>query len=80
MLGVDVIPLVQKSEEAKALMMTLANESARKQASDGSRLFVILYGGKETDTLSNLRFVRFMKMASSASKNLAEMLPPTTDY
>ena len=57
--------------------MTLADESATKQevASSGSRLFVILYGGKETDTLSNLRFVSFTKMASSASKILPEKLP-----
>ena len=41
----------------------------------GLKLFVYLYGGKEDDTLSNLRYLRYMKMASG--KLIPEKLPPT---
>ena len=43
----------------------------------GLKLFVMLYGGKKSDTLSSLRYVTSMKMASFSSTLKPEKLPPS---
>ena len=43
----------------------------------GIRLFVHLYGGKQTDSLNNFRYMKFMEMTSCGKKVEPERLPPT---
>ena len=45
--------------------------------SAGIRLVVHLYGGKQTDGLKNLRYMKFMEMTSCNKKVVPEKLPPT---
>ena len=43
----------------------------------GRKIFVMLYGGKNSDSLSYLRYLIYMKRASSAANVKCESLPPT---
>ena len=43
----------------------------------GIRLFVHLYGGKQTDSLNNFRYMKFIEMTSCGKKVEHERLPPT---
>ena len=43
----------------------------------GFKIFVLLYGGKDSDSLSSLRYAKYMKMTSIASSIKPEKLPPT---
>ena len=42
-----------------------------------SRIFVLLYGGKDTDNLSSIDYAKYMKMASTTPSITPEKLPPT---
>ena len=42
----------------------------------GLKLFVLLYGGKSSDTLSSLRFTKYLKMTSVSSALKPEKLAP----
>lgn len=44
----------------------------------GVRLFVIVYGGKASDSLNTLRYAKYMEMVSSARNVDPQKLPPTT--
>jgi hypothetical protein len=43
----------------------------------GIKLFVMLYNGKADDTLTELRYNTYMRMAASASRIIPSKLPPT---
>lgn len=52
-------------------------ESTQEQIGKaGVRLFVLLYKGKAFDTLADLRYNLYMKMAASAQKIDPSKLPP----
>ena len=74
-----VVKLAQRSQEAQELMTVLSDENAsRKDIKNADiMLAVLMYGGKNKEALSSLRFSRFMKMAASSSKLLPEKFPPT---
>ena len=56
--------------------MFLKNDSTPEEIGEaGLKLFILLYGGKSTDSLSTLRYSKYIKMASS--KLQPEKLPPT---
>lgn len=44
----------------------------------GCKLFVLMYGGKKHDSLSDLRYVKYMQMVTSSKKVEPHKLPPTT--
>ena len=49
-----------------------------EQIGEAGRLFVIAYGGKQEDSLNNLRYTKFMEMVSSSKASLdPQKLPPT---
>ena len=51
-----------------------------KISSSGEKLIIMLYGGKGTDNLDDLRYITFQKKLSSSTKAiLPEHLPPTSD-
>ena len=43
----------------------------------GLRLFCLLYGGTKTDTLTSLRYARYMTMMAKSNKVVLQWLPPT---
>ena len=53
------------------------NAMKEEIGSAGIRLFVHLYGGKQTDSLNSLRYAKFMEMASCGKTLEPERLPPT---
>ena len=43
----------------------------------GIRMFVLLYCGKDSDSLADLRYLKYMKMALSSRTTKPESLRPT---
>ena len=43
----------------------------------GCKLFILMYGVKKNDSLSNLRYVKYMQMVTSSKKIEPHKLPPT---
>ena len=41
------------------------------------RLFCLLYGGTNTDTLTSLRYARDMAMVAKSNRVVPQLLPPT---
>ena len=50
--------------------------TAKEVRKAGARLFVIVYGGKQEDSLNFLRYVKFMDMVSSSKEIDRQKLPP----
>ena len=72
---------LKKSEELQEISTLMSNPEATAEqvGKAGIRLFVILYGGREDDSLNSLRFTKFMDMVSTnRSTSLhPQNLPPT---
>ena len=72
---------VKESEEVQQISLKMSDINATVQqigqAGISLRLFVIIYGGKETDSLNKLRFLRFMEMIASQTLLNSQKLPPT---
>ena len=52
-------------------------KSCRKICEAGIRIFVMLYCEKDSDSLTDLRYLQYMKMASSSRTIKPEGLPLT---
>ena len=90
MLSMDVIPR-QRQGKLSRLKLLEESKDAREEADvflqnnvspeavyiAGRKMFVMLYGGKNSDSLTYLRYIKYMKMASSAAKVKPESLLPT---
>lgn len=76
-----ILNLIQNSKEARTLAdLFMDPESSREQIGKaGIRLFVLLYKGKACDSLADLRYNLYMKMAATAQKIDPSKLPPTED-
>jgi len=76
-----ILNLIQNSKKARTIADVFMDpESSRKQIGNaGVELFVLLYKGKASDTLADLRYNLYMKMAASAQKIDPSKLPPTED-
>ena len=55
------------------------NENAIKDEvkKAGCLMFVLLYGGRISDTLLDLRYINYKKLVSATKKLLPEKLPPS---
>ena len=53
------------------------NVSPEPVCEAGGKIFVMLYGGKNSDSLTYLRYIKYTKMASPAANVNPESLPPT---
>ncbi|KAG1704383.1 Fanconi anemia group I protein [Nymphon striatum] len=76
----SIITLVEKSKKARNFCdILMSSDSTVKEVSDpGIGLLVLMYSGRENDTLSHLRFVNYMRMTATSKKQLhPEKLPPT---
>jgi hypothetical protein len=75
-----IIKKLQKSEKIRTISRTFYNENTShvEVAQAGLKLFVSKYGGKDNNTLSNLRYTSYMNLlATSKSQVKPERLPPT---
>ena len=74
-----IMKQVEKKKIARqASSVFLSFESTQENVGEeGAKLFVMLYGGKTTDRLNELRYSRYMNMAAKSSKIRPEALPPT---
>jgi len=76
-----ILNLIQTSKEARDLgdvfMDPASSQLQIGQA--GKRLFVLLYKGRASDTLADLRYSIYMKMTASAQKIDPSNLPPTEE-
>ncbi|KAG1686747.1 hypothetical protein GQR58_008624 [Nymphon striatum] len=76
----SIIKLVEKSEKARNFCdILMSSDSTVKEVGDaGIGLLVLMYSGRENDTLSHLRFVNYMRMTATLLKRLQPVkLPPT---
>ena len=71
---------LKASEVIQEISSVLCNPNALQEeiGQAGLRLFVILYGGKQQDSLNGLRYAKFMEMVSSSKTSIdPQKLPPT---
>ena len=70
---------IQASEEVQQISLLMGDPciTAEEIGKAGVRLFVILFGGKQGDSLNFLRYVKFMEMISSNKAIDPQKLPPT---
>lgn len=77
----NLLKKMKQSEELQQISSVISNPQATEEevGNAGIRLFVILYGGREEDTLGGLRFAKFMAMVSSCKGELKPWKLPPTD-
>jgi hypothetical protein len=70
---------LKQSAEIHELASIINDEEADsgRVGEAGCKLFVIIYGGKKNDSLSNLRYVKYMQMVTTSKKIEPHKLPPT---
>ena len=71
---------LKASEVIQEISSVLCNPNASQEeiGQAGLQLFVILYGGKQQDSLNGLRYAKFMEMVSSSKTSIdPQKLPPT---
>ena len=68
------------SAEVQDLASVMNDENADTEmvGEAGCKLFVMIYGGKKNDSLTNLRYVKYMQMVTTFKKIEPHKLPPTT--
>ena len=74
-----VLKLITQSDEAKkrAVLFSDPNSSKDEVCKAGIEIFILLYGGTLMDSLQELRYRKYIKMAASSSKLSPSKLPPT---
>ena len=74
-----ILRLVQRSNRARQLCgIFLANSSSTDEIGEaGIELFILMFNGKIGDTLTELIYNNYMKMAAYSSKIVPSKLPPT---
>ena len=74
-----ILKLLEKSKAAReeADVFFQKNVSPEAVFEDGRKIFAMLYGGKNSSSLTCLRYIKYMKKASSAANAKPESLPPT---
>ena len=75
----SILQLLQINQDVQEASKTFMNESATKDEVKiaGCLVFVLLYGGRISDTLSDLRCINYKKLAATTKKLLPETLPPS---
>ena len=76
-----ILNLIQTSKEARDLADVFMDPASSQLeiGQAGVGLFVLLYKGRTSDTLADLRYIFYMKMIASAQKIDPSNLPPTED-
>ena len=68
---------IKESPDIQQISSLMIDSSASTEdaGSAGIRLFVYLYGGKQTDSLNNFQYMKFIEMTSCGKKVEPERLP-----
>ena len=76
----SLLKKIQKTVELQHISMVMSDPYATVEqvGKAGIRLFVNMYGGKQSDSFNNLRYAKFMEIVSSNKATLyPRKLPPT---
>ena len=75
----NLVKKIKASEEVQQISLLMGDPclTAEEIGKASVRLFVILFGGKQEDSLNFLRYVKFMEMVSSNEAIDPQKLPPT---
>ncbi len=76
----SLLKKIKESEELQqvSVLMSDPHMTAEQIGKAGIRVFVIMYGGKKSDSLNSLRYAKFMEMVTSSKSPLdPQKLPPT---
>ncbi|KAG1650534.1 Monocarboxylate transporter 12 [Nymphon striatum] len=76
----SIIKLVENSKKARNFCdISMPSDSTVKEVGDpGIGLLVLMYSGRENDTLSHLRFVNYMRMTATSKKQLQPEFEPSS--
>ena len=74
----NLVKKIKASEEVQQISLLMGDPclTAEEIGKAGVRLFVILFGGKQEDSLNFLQYVKFMEMVSSNEAIDPQKLPP----
>jgi len=75
----NLLKKIQVSEEVQQIAQLMGDSSMTPEevGRAGIRLFTILFGGKDDDSLNSLRYVKFIEMVSASKVVDPQKLPPT---
>ena len=75
----SVINLLQKYKEVQeACDIFMKDDATKKEVTEAGHLvFVLMYGGRIGDTLSDLRYINYKKHSATSQNLLPEILPPS---
>ena len=75
----NLLKKIQVSEEVQQIAHLMGDYSVTPEevGRAGIHLFLILFGGKDGDSLNSLRYVKFLEMVSASKVVDPHMLPPT---
>ena len=59
---------MKESEELRQISFLMTNPEATVEATAGTRLYVLLYGGRTNDSLNSLRYSKYMEMVSTSKE------------
>lgn len=76
----NLLKKLKESEEVQKISLLISDPvmTAEQIVKAGVQLFIIMYGGKQEDSLNTLRYAKFMEIVSSSKSSLdPQKLPPT---
>ena len=75
----NLVKKIQAHEEVQHISSLMTNpcSTAEEIGKAGVHLFVVLFGGKQNDSLNFLRYVKFLEIVSSSRAIEPQKLPPT---
>ena len=70
---------IKQSKDVQMIAELIMDHSATTEQVEeaGVQLFVIVFGGKQSDSLNTLRYAKYMEMVASAKHIDPQKLPPT---
>lgn len=76
----SLLKKITSSKDLRDLSLIVSNPDATAEevGAAGIKTFILLYGGKPSDTLNNLRYSKYMQMVSTSKSTIEpQKLPPT---
>ena len=76
----SLLKKITSSKDLRDLSLIVSNPEATAEevGAAGIKIFILLYGGKASDTLNNLRYLKYMQMVSTSKITIEpQKLPPT---
>ena len=75
----NLVKTIQSSEEVQQISVLIGNHHMTEEeiGKAGTRLFVILFGGKQEDSLNFLQYVKYLELVTTSKAIDPQKLPPT---